>query len=181
SGSTARDQYAPVAIPPHCTAPTPTSHRRRQRAVNGNPQRRLPPPKRRSLSATSVPVAPAVLKTSIAALAQPPFPFENQKSDQTPALNLHSLTPPPVRTPPRFPPSRLFGRLPPCIPSRLRLAGIRNPLPIPDAPAPPRIGRFDSNRSFTPKRGKAGVKAEFEKRRRPRWEWLYCSLDEAIA
>ena len=26
------------------------------------------------------------------------------------------------------PPSRLFGRLPPCIPSRLRLAGIRKPL-----------------------------------------------------
>jgi len=32
---------------------------------------------------------------------------------------------------PRFPPSRLFGRLPPCIPSRLRLAGIRKPLTIP--------------------------------------------------
>jgi hypothetical protein len=53
SGPTARDQYAPVAIPHHCTARTPTSHRRRQRAVNGNRQRRLPPPKRRSLSATS--------------------------------------------------------------------------------------------------------------------------------
>jgi hypothetical protein len=26
-GSTARDQYAPVALPHHCTAPTPTSHR----------------------------------------------------------------------------------------------------------------------------------------------------------
>ena len=73
-------------------------------------------------------VAPAVLKTTVAALAQPPFPFESDKSDQTPALNLHSLTPPPVRTPPRFPPSRLFGRVPPCIPSRLRLAGIRKPL-----------------------------------------------------
>ena len=31
---------------------------------------------------------------------------------------------------PRFPPSRLFGRLPPCIPSRRRLAGIRKPLTI---------------------------------------------------
>jgi hypothetical protein len=29
------------------------------------------------------------------------------------------------------PPSRLFGRLPPCIPSRLRLAGIRKPLTFP--------------------------------------------------
>jgi hypothetical protein len=80
----------------------------------------------------TVSVAPAVLKTTVAALAQPPFPFESEKSDQTPALNLHSLTPPPVRTPPRFPPSRLFGRLPPCIPSRLRLAGIRKPLAIKD-------------------------------------------------
>ena len=33
--------------------------------------------------------------------------------------------------PPRFPPSRLFGRLPPCTPSRLGLAGIRKPLTKP--------------------------------------------------
>src|SRR6202007_3050884 len=64
----------------------------------------------------------------VAALAQPSLPIKSQKSHQTPALNLHSLTPPPVRTPPRFPPSRPFGRLPPCLPSRLRLAGIRKPL-----------------------------------------------------
>jgi hypothetical protein len=33
-----------------------------------------------------------------------------------------------LRTPPpRFPPSWLFGRLPPCIPSRRRLAGVRKP------------------------------------------------------
>jgi hypothetical protein len=30
--------------------------------------------------------------------------------------------------PPRFPPSRPFGRLPPCTPTRLCLAGIRKPL-----------------------------------------------------
>ena len=48
----------------------------------------------------TVPVAPTVLKTTVAALAQPSLPIESQKSDQTPALNLHSLTPPPVRTPP---------------------------------------------------------------------------------
>jgi hypothetical protein len=48
----------------------------------------------------TVSVAPAVLKTTVAALAQPPFPFESEQSDQTPALNLHSLTPPLVRTPP---------------------------------------------------------------------------------
>src|ERR1700758_3447929 len=79
----------------------------------------------------TVPVAPTVLKTTVAALAQPSLPIKSQKSHQTPALNLHSLTPPPVRTPPRFPPSRPFGRLPPCLPSRLRLAGIRKPLTIP--------------------------------------------------
>src|SRR5215831_7701299 len=43
--------------------------------------------------------------------------------------NLHSSIAPRRSTHrPRFPPSRLFGRLPPCIPSRLRLAGIRKPL-----------------------------------------------------
>src|SRR6201987_4049452 len=47
----------------------------------------------------TVPVAPTVLKTTVAALAQPSLPIESQKSDQTPPLNLHSLTPPPVRTP----------------------------------------------------------------------------------
>jgi Putative transposase len=78
----------------------------------------------------TISVASAVLNTTVAALAQPPFPFESEKSDQTPALNLHSLTPPPVRTPPRFLPSRLFGRLPPCIPSRLRPADIRKALTI---------------------------------------------------
>src|SRR5215831_17049652 len=46
--------------------------------------------------------------------------------------NLHSSIAPRRSTHgPRFPPLRLFGRLPPCIPSRLRLAGIRKPLTIP--------------------------------------------------
>src|ERR1700751_5211137 len=40
----------------------------------------------------TVPVAPTVLKTTVAALAQPSLPIESQKSDQTPALNLHSPT-----------------------------------------------------------------------------------------
>src|SRR6201987_4708700 len=79
---------------------------------------------------TVLKTAPTVLKTTVAALAQPSLPIKSQKSHQTPALNLHSLTPPPVRTPPRFPPSRPFGRLPPCLASRLRLAGIRKPLTI---------------------------------------------------
>ena len=37
--------------PQRCTPPTPRSHRRRQRVVNGNCQRRLRPPKPRSPSA----------------------------------------------------------------------------------------------------------------------------------
>jgi hypothetical protein len=101
SGSTARDQYAPVAIPHHCTAPTPTSHRRRQRAGQRQPST---PPSTAKAKITqcdiTVSVAPAVTKTTVAALTQPPFPFQSENSDQTPALNLHSLTPPPVRTPP---------------------------------------------------------------------------------
>ena len=42
-----------VAIPHHCTAPTPTSHRQRPRSAHSNCQPRLPPPKRRSLSTAS--------------------------------------------------------------------------------------------------------------------------------
>ena len=99
SASTARDQYATVAIPHHYTAPTPTSHRRRQRAVNGSRQRPSTAKAQTTQCDITVSVAPAVLKPTVAALAQPPFPLESEKSDQTPALNLHSLTPPPVRTP----------------------------------------------------------------------------------
>ena len=73
-------------------------------------------------------LAPAVLKTTVAALAQPPFPFDSKKSHQTPVLNLHSRHHRRCELAPRFPPSRLFGRLLPCIPSRVRLAGIRKPL-----------------------------------------------------
>ena len=53
SASTAHDQHAPFAIPHHCTAATPTSHRQRPRSAHSNCQRRLPPPKRRSLSTAS--------------------------------------------------------------------------------------------------------------------------------
>src|SRR5689334_22225707 len=52
----------------------------------------------------------------------------NPRSDQIPAPNPHSLTPPPATTPPRFPPLRLFGRLPPYARSHLCLAGVRKPL-----------------------------------------------------
>src|SRR6202011_2991438 len=64
-------------------------------------------------------------------ITQPSSLFETERSGHAPALNPHRPTPLPAQTPSRFPPSRLFGRLPPCIPSRLRLAGVRKPLTIP--------------------------------------------------
>src|SRR5882762_5673027 len=60
----------------------------------------------------------------------PAVPTRDRKINQTRALNPHSPTAPPTQTPPRFPPSRLFGRLPPCTPSRQWLAGVRKPLTI---------------------------------------------------
>jgi hypothetical protein len=50
--------------------------------TRGQRQSSTPPftSKRRSLSATSVSLAPTVLKTTIAALAQPPFSFEPVKN-----------------------------------------------------------------------------------------------------
>ena len=68
-------------------------------------------------------------KITLAPLIHPAFPFENDQASQRLALNPHK----PrhhrrTQTTPRFPPSRLFGRLPPCIRSRLRTAGVRKPL-----------------------------------------------------
>ena len=68
-------------------------------------------------------------KITLAPLIHPAFPFENDQASQRLALNPHK----PrhhrrTQTTPRFPPSRLFGRLPLCIPSRLRMAGVRKPL-----------------------------------------------------
>src|SRR5262249_28541799 len=57
-------------------------------------------------------IAPAAIKTAVTAPARQSFPFEIEKSEQTPALNPHSLTPPLAQTSPRFPPSRLIRRLP---------------------------------------------------------------------
>ena len=72
-------------------------------------------------------------KITLAPLIHPAFPFENDQASQRLALNPHK----PrhhrrTQTTPRFPPSRLFGRLPPCIRSRLRTAGVRKPLTKPD-------------------------------------------------
>src|ERR1700756_1203404 len=48
----------------------------------------------------------------------PAVPSESGQVAQNLALNPHRPTLPPAHTPPRFPPSRLFGRRPPCSPSR---------------------------------------------------------------
>ena len=92
------------------------------------------PPPMATQHGITVPVAPTVLKTTVAAFAQPSLPIESQKSDQTPALNLHSLTPPPVRTPPAVSSLEAFRTPASVPPSRLRLPGIRKPLTIPDLP-----------------------------------------------
>ena len=70
----------------------------------------------------------AALKTTVATLAQPPFPFQSDKSNQTPALNLHRLAPPPVRTPPAVSSLEAFRTPASVHPTRLCLAGIRKPL-----------------------------------------------------
>src|ERR1700758_721940 len=49
---------------------------------------------------------------------KPAVPSESGQVAQNLVLNPHRPTLPPAHTPPRFPPSRLFGRLPPCSPSR---------------------------------------------------------------
>src|SRR5262249_3406713 len=77
--------------------------------------------------ATAVPVPPTATTTSAALIPQPQSLSETGKSDQTLASNPHRLTPPPAQTPPRFPPLRLFGRLPPCTPSPPMHAAGRNP------------------------------------------------------
>src|SRR5438105_9948358 len=65
-----------------------------------------------------------------------PLSQSTERSRHTPPLHPPRPTPASVRTPPRFPPSRLFGRLPPCIPARLRPAGIRKPLTKAALPKP---------------------------------------------
>ena len=58
-----------------------------------------------------------------ALITHPSSLFETERSGHAPARNPHRPTPLPAQTPPRFPPSRRFGRLPPRIPSRRRPTG----------------------------------------------------------
>jgi hypothetical protein len=67
---------------------------------------------------TTVPILRTATKPNAAVIIHPSSLFETERSGHAPALNPHRPTPLPAQTPPRFPPSRLFGRLPPCIPSR---------------------------------------------------------------
>src|SRR5207253_2724458 len=93
---------------------------------------------------TILPTAPRPTKITLAPLTRPVSPPESEQAPHSLAPNPHRLTPPPAQKTPRFPPSRLFGRLPPCTPSRLRQAGIRKPLTIPDLPdVAPEQERFD--------------------------------------
>jgi hypothetical protein len=58
---------------------------------------------------------------------KPAVPSESGQVAQNLVLNPHRPTLPPAHTPPRFPPSRLFGRLPPCSPSRSDWQASENP------------------------------------------------------
>src|ERR1700756_3811932 len=58
---------------------------------------------------------------------KPAVPSESGQVAQNLALNPHRPTLPPAHSPPRFPPSRLFGRLPPCSPSRSDWQASENP------------------------------------------------------
>src|SRR5215467_3475439 len=59
---------------------------------------------------------------------KPAVPSESGQVAQNLTLNPHRPTLPPAHTPPRFPPSRLFGRLPPRSPSRSDWQASENPL-----------------------------------------------------
>jgi hypothetical protein len=91
SGSTARDQHAPVTIPPalhrsdaEISPATPT---RGQRQLSAPPSTAKTQITQRGIT---VPVARAATKTTVALFAQPSFPFEIETSAQPPAPNPHS-------------------------------------------------------------------------------------------
>src|SRR5215472_10280578 len=128
SPSTAHDPHAPAAIP-HCRANfTPMSHRRRLPSANRNCQSRRRPPKRRSL--TTRPLFRSCTRrpkpTPRGLLGRDPRSISKDRGIHR--LNLHRPTPLPAQTPPRFPPLRLFGRLPVSGVTRCSEAGVRKPL-----------------------------------------------------
>jgi len=109
--------------------PTSLSHRQRRRFADSNPRRHLRPTK------------PGAPNTRSPRRSHPGRPKPAHRS----SLNRRPVPNPQIRSssggkfhidrhqrrcelPPRFSPSRLFGRLPPCTPSRLCLAAVRKPL-----------------------------------------------------
>src|SRR5271169_5097749 len=131
SGSTAHDQHAPVAIPHHRACPTAGIS---PAAAALCPPQSSPRPSPTKTQVTPYEIAastaPRPIKTSVAPLARSSFLSATENLSQTLRLNPHRPTPPPAQNPPRFPPSRLFGRLPPRPPSRPCPAGVRKPLTI---------------------------------------------------
>ena len=131
SGSTVHDHHTPAAVPHHRFRPTPLSHRHRLRFADSDRQRRLRPPKPRS-SNTRSPCRSHPGRTKPASRSS-----LNRRLCSEPRNQINHRRQIPIdrhqrrcELPPRFPPSRLFGRLPPCIPSRQWLAGVRKPLTI---------------------------------------------------
>ena len=123
----------PLSPSPTPLPPTSLSHRQRPRFADSDRQRRLRPAKPGALEyQITAPIASRAAKTGARArsLNRRPCPEPTNQIKQRRQIP-HRPTPASAPTPPRFPPSRLFGRLPPCTPSRLCLAGIRKPLTIP--------------------------------------------------
>ena len=142
SGSTAHDHHTAVATPHHRFCPRPPlSHRHWPPAADRNLQRRLRLAKpgtsnTRSLSRSD----PGPPKPAFRWSLNPPpclEPTNHIKHRRQIPIDRHQRR---CKLPPRFPPSRLFGRLPPCTPSRPCLAGIRKPLTIADLPPSPQNG-----------------------------------------
>ena len=129
SGSTVHDQHTPVAIPQHRSRPTLLSHRHRPRGADSDRQRRLRPAK------------PGASNTRSLWRSHPGRPRPASRWSLNPRRCLeptnqikHRRQIPIARHHRRRAVSSLeaFGRLPPCTPSRLCLAGIRKPLTIAD-------------------------------------------------
>src|SRR4029077_13995522 len=149
SGSIAHDRHACVTILRRCTCPMPGSRRQRPRSADGTRQRRLPPPNRRSLGATSPfrpqpgrPTAP-----SQCSLARHPNP-RSKNQIKTRALNPHSPTAPPTQTPPAVSSLEAF-RTPASVHALAPVTG-RRPKPLNDSRLSgprPGTGRFDPKRS----------------------------------
>ena len=134
-GSTAHDQNTLAVTPHHCAWSRPVSRRQRPPSADRDRQCPLRPPTRRSLGATSPSRSRPRQPT-----ATPYHRRTRRRRSQSPSYAKYRRQIPIDRhhrrrqLAPRFPPLRLFGRLPPYARSRLCLAGVRKPLTITDVP-----------------------------------------------